>query len=180
MPALYYHEDDYCQIEVMPAQNRGFCERQAGMIDEFADAHRSGHGYTGMFSRSESPIPLSGLGIAKASLERLLDGVLPKTEEVLTGYSTYLEACDDTAAYGYSDNVAMFFDWNDGTIGNIWLVLDVRDEGDVAAARRMLAALSELGDLIIADWGWSFIESLADREGIDGYLRKRLAAFSKT
>lgn len=42
MPSIYFHEDDFCQIEILPIENLGFCLKQAGCIEEFAKTHKSG------------------------------------------------------------------------------------------------------------------------------------------
>jgi hypothetical protein len=36
---VYFHEDDYCQQEVLPLTALDFCSKQIKEIDEFAVAH---------------------------------------------------------------------------------------------------------------------------------------------
>lgn len=54
----YFHEDDYCQVEILPVENLSFYKRQAREIEDFADEHREGVGFTDMYVREKKPIPL--------------------------------------------------------------------------------------------------------------------------
>lgn len=44
MREIFFHEDDYRQIEPQPLQNLPFCLEQAGMVDEFSRKQRDGVG----------------------------------------------------------------------------------------------------------------------------------------
>ena len=177
MASIYFHEDDYCQIEILPVENFGFCLQQAGLIDEFAEEHRSGGGYTDIFVRDANPASIYCKRIPAGIFESAFEGI-PKFDEVFSGYSSYREKCERTSAFGYDANVAVFYEEKDGFIGNIWLALDIYEENDVSIACNILALLSNLGDYIIVDWGWGFIEKLGNTEKIRSYLQKRLETFS--
>ena len=177
MAEIYFHEDDYCQIEILPVENFGFCLQQAGLIDEFAEEHRSGGGYTDIFVRDTNPTSIYSKRIPTDIFESALEGI-QKYDEVFSGYSSYREKYEDTSAFGYDVNAAVFYQQKDGFIDNIWLALDIYEENDVSIASNILALLSNLGDFIIVDWGWSFVEKLSNAEIIRLYLQKRLEAFS--
>ena len=55
MREAYYHEDDYCMIELLPLDNLQHCLTQMGEQQAFADAHRSGAGWTDMFVPEAPP-----------------------------------------------------------------------------------------------------------------------------
>ena len=74
MASAFFHEDDYCQVEVLPITARGYCLAEMGRIDDFADAHLDGAGWTAMYVRGESPQPLASLGI---TLEELVPRAVP-------------------------------------------------------------------------------------------------------
>ena len=171
MASIYFHEDDYCQIEILPVENLGFCLQQLGLIDEFAEEHRVGGGYTDMFVRETNPTSIYSKRIPTAIFESAFEGI-PKFDEVFSGYSSYREKCKYTSAFGYNANVAVFYEEKDCFIDNIWLALDIDEEKDVSAACNILATLSKLGDFIIVDWGWGFVEKLGNTENIRPYLQK--------
>lgn len=46
----FFHEDDYCQWEILPLTAKGFYMKQMGEIDDFAEEHQLASGvYTDMF-----------------------------------------------------------------------------------------------------------------------------------
>jgi hypothetical protein len=179
MTSIYYHEDDYCQIEILPVENLSFCLEQAGLIDEFAEAHKDkdGFGYTDAFVRSENPVQLHNNKIPYEAFEKAIIKIFPKYDEVTTGYSPYQEKNIITSAFGCDENVVVFCEEEDGVVKNIWLTLDVFTENDMELAGELFVVLSTLGDFIIADWGWSFIAEINDREKIEQYIQKRFDIF---
>ena len=88
---VFYHEDDYCQIEIQPVENYGFCAKQAGLIVEFTEADGTKDGFANVYLRDQSPISLLDKGISAHAIEKALAQSFPKYDEVLTGYSTYRE-----------------------------------------------------------------------------------------
>ena len=178
MKSVYFHEDDYCSIEILPEENLEFCLLQAGQIDEFSAAHKAALGYTDIFLRGVEPCSLSEKMISRETIDEALSAVLPMFDEVLTGYSTYRERCEDTYAFGYDDNVVIFYEVKDGHVEHIWLSLFIRDSEEMMRAGRVFASLSKIGNFIIADWGWSYIEKLDNSESLGQYLRDRLEAWS--
>ena len=178
MSSVYFHEDDFCQIEILPIENLGFCLKQIGCIDEFAETHRSGFGYTDMYIRDVAPFSLTNKRIMRAQLKNALYGIAREFDEVYTGYSSYREKCDSTHAFGNDENIVLFFDVKNDLVQNIWLMLDIGKEEDILMVQNMFRILSKIGKFIIADWGWSFVEDIENHTEIEKYLQERLEVFS--
>jgi len=140
------------------------------LIDDFSEAHWDKYGYTDIYMRSDNPVSLFDLKISDKALEETLAAILPRFDEVFTGYSTYREKCEDTCAYGHDEHVVVYFKANDGYVKNIWLTLSISNEADAERALELMDSLSGIGDLIIADWNWSFIEKLSEKSQIRNYL----------
>ena len=79
MTEIYFHEDDYCQIEVLPVSNWEHCATQIGEIESFSEAHPApgGTGWTDMYVREENPFSLRDLGISRTTLASALREALP-------------------------------------------------------------------------------------------------------
>jgi len=178
MSSIYFHEDDFCQIEILPVENFEFCAKQAGLIADFADTNRSESGYTNTYIRSGPPTPLKNKKISKKSLARTLNNVLPKFDEVLTGYSSYRQKCQFTSAFGYENEVVIFFEEKNRIVANIWLTLNIKNENNLTTAHEILIALSKFGDFLIADWAWDYVERISSHERINKYLHERLERYS--
>ena len=126
MREAYFHEDDYCQIELVPEANWEFCANQMGAIDSFSTEHRDGAGWTDMFVRGNNPAPLGSLGISRGDLIKTIHPRLPQFDHVFTGYSSYRELCPHTTAFGADMSVALFAQYDDADLVTAaWFAFDV-------------------------------------------------------
>lgn len=171
MRTVYFHEDDYCQCEVLPPAAKGYCLREMGEIDAFADGHREGQFYTDIYLREDSPHTLREMALRSEQLAAVLD-FLPAFDRVETGYSSYREECTSTCARGLSDDLAVFWDTDDeGFVKALWTVIWVKDES-IDTARRVYTALGSLAPLLLADWNASACVDLTDNAAIEQYLKE--------
>src|SRR5262245_7306691 len=87
---IYFHEDDYCQQELLPREALPFAEVQVKEVDEFADAHRApgGMGWTNIYMRKEPPVGFQTLGMKKEDFAAAVSLHLPPFDLVYTGYSS--------------------------------------------------------------------------------------------
>jgi hypothetical protein len=53
MREAWFHEDDYCRVELLPEANWDFCVQQMRDLKEFGEAHWTGCGWSKML---ESPM----------------------------------------------------------------------------------------------------------------------------
>ncbi len=148
---IYFHEDDYCQQELLPRGAAAHAEGELNKIGDFADAHRApgGLGWTDIYIGQEAPVKLRALGIEKEVFAQTVSRFLQPFESVLTGYSSYRQRCNNTGAWGRSDACALFAEWDhDGIITHAWAEFFDEDEASVLAAARAIAALGKLRPLV--------------------------------
>jgi len=177
MRNIYFSEDDFNQIEILPEENEIFCINQAKEIDTFAEAHKSGAGYTDMFLQGEPPTTLYEKSISIKTLENAITQFLPKYDEVYEGYGEHKILCSNINAYGVDEDVVLFCQLKGDVVEYIWLTLDIKKENDVSVAVNMFKGIESIGSFIVADWGWSFIKHISKREDIKEYLEERLDVF---
>jgi len=62
---IYFHEDDFCQAEILPIGSWKHCLEQIKEIDEFSHSHQAPGriGWTEMYIRKDSPDELKMLGM---------------------------------------------------------------------------------------------------------------------
>jgi hypothetical protein len=172
MGTAFFHEDDYCQVEVLPASARGYCLREMGLIDEFAEAHWDGAGFTDMYVRGQPPMPLASLGTILAEWESALGPLVPRFTQVLTGYSSYREPCPSVVGWGVSDSQAVFAGVDEAkVVGPVWLSLNGVTAERVGLWSRLLRSLPRAAELLIADWSASQVVPLAEEPALEAYLR---------
>ena len=163
MNEVYFHEDDYCQQELLPLAAMEFCRQQITEIDDFSAAHQApgGMGWTDMFMREESPESLINLGISVATLRDTLTAYLPEIPVVCTGYGSHQEICKHTIGFGFDAACVVYAEWkNEDVVTNIWTGLFTPDAAELRRAVDSLQLLGRRYPLLYVDWAWSFATAL--------------------
>ncbi|MEN9493671.1 MAG: hypothetical protein RJA63_4120 [Pseudomonadota bacterium] len=177
---IYFHEDDFCQIQLLPARNWGHCAQQLGELSEFAEAHRApGGGWTEVYMRQDEPESIASLALTVDRLGTLLASSLEPFDRVDTGYGSRRDPCEHTRAWGFDEDCAVFLEFaHDGTVQHIWLGLG---RPGAEAQRSLLKALGDLGNLhpmLLVDWGWGRLFRADDGASLASYLAEREAHWS--
>lgn len=174
---IYFHEDDYCQQQLLPREATAHATSEIEKIDSFAEAHHApgGVGWTDIYLRQEAPAQLRTFKIKREDFASLISPVLPAFDVVLTGYSSHREVCKKTAAWGISQQCSLFADWDDdGTIANVWSEFFDPAEESIRSAAKAVAALGRLHPLVFVDWAWSYTCDASEEERFAAMLRTKL------
>ena len=174
---IYFHEDDYCQQELLPREAFAFAEAELKKIGEFANRHRDpeGAGWTGLYVRPKPPVSFRAVGMTKESFDTIVTPHLPPFDLVYTGYGSYRERCRKAAAWGTSPQNSIFADWNeDDIIANVWTQFFESNEKSISTASRAVAALGRIHSLIYVDWGWSFACEIVNEAAFAARLQDKL------
>ena len=163
MREAYYHEDDFCQVELLPLDSLQHCLRQMGEQQVFADAHRSGAGWTDMHVREEAASKLCTLGITAEQLRLAVQDVLPPYDAVFTGYSSYRVECRNVLAFGGEDTETLFAGIDEhGIVADLWC----------SDAMPELLRLPLPEQLLLADWNAGLACPLSDHALFARYLQE--------
>lgn len=169
--SVFFHEDDYGQVEILPTAARPECLREMGRIATFAEAHRDGLGFTDIYLRGEPSVSLASLDIALVRLRSAIPPFLPPFDQVYTDYSSHRESCPSVFAWGLDDNAALFAGVReDGVVQALWLSLHGVPAGQFEAWSHALRLLPRSSDLILADWSRGEVVLLDDHAGLVAYL----------
>jgi hypothetical protein len=166
---LFYHEDDYCMVELTPIDNLNWLKQELNNASESSEKHFDGYGWTKMYVIKEHAVKLYS---RKINPDRLLE-IIRKTNftqapAVTTGYgSTTREDCPNT--YGFGEGYsAIYFSTMFDSVDKIWFTnLFALDR------EKVINLLHEIGkewDLVLVDWFQHTITSLADKESIKNYF----------
>ena len=176
LKAVWFHEDDYCQIELLPRVAEAFARHEAEAIRVFADAHRApgGVGWTDLYRQKQPPASMYNLHIALDSLGECIPRTLRPFDRVVTGYGSYPSSTERTAAWGRDRIGLIFADFDEvGVVRNVWF--DHFGAPFVEDVRAFLSACAARWDVILADWAWTQIVDLRDSAAVDAYLSLRAA-----
>jgi hypothetical protein len=167
-----FWEDDYCQIEIVPSENREFIKKQSRQIDQLASNSRTDYGFTETFGRGPMPVTTVSKEIRVDYLEKTLtDFKFQKARHIRYGKNETLN-CEvgDTKAFGFS-NFTIFFDTEDEFVKNIWLGIGlIVSAPQFDLIKDTLYTLGEDGELVLIDWNSLRLYDLTDRGQIQDYL----------
>ena len=149
---IYYHEDDYCQVEMLPSESLTWCTAQMDQIEESSVKNWSGNGWDEMFIREPEPIKIAQRNIVILQAVKDLCPPLDFYDKVFTGYSSYREVSKQTVA-AISDIDSRVFISSDGdVISKIWL--QINDNFGDLKCRNALIEFMASHRLFIVDWGF--------------------------
>jgi len=147
---LFYHEDDYCQIEILPRASLGYCAQELKQIAAFANDHKTAIEFADLYIRDNYPVDLVSLSIPADDLRRILAGEFIPAERVQTGRWRSRTECPHTEGFG-DQKFSVFFDQQDGIVTHIWLQVGYKRQQSEALLR-LLSALRQAWDIILVDW----------------------------
>lgn len=167
---IFFHEDDYLQIEILHRENKDFCKKQISNICDFTNEHKTNGGYTDIFVREESlKKSIKEYSIKVSEMEKALSKLFEISDNVFTGYGSYEVKCENTKAVYKDDDTVLYFEYEDEVINHIWLNRDI-DETDRKIIYDMLNILSSLIDFILVDYDMLYILEFKNKEDIDKYI----------
>ena len=170
--SVFFHEDSYCQVEILPAVAYGYCTHEMKRIDEFASAHRDGLGFTDVYLRTEPPASLMLLGITLSDLRSTIGETFAPFDQVFTGYSSHRERCPSVQAWGFDDSVAVFAGLDeDDVVLSVWLLLQGVTKRKIGEWCRALISLPRSDEMLLADWNSSEVVLLKDQPSLESYLK---------
>jgi hypothetical protein len=152
---LFVHEDDWGQIEVLPASCAEWCAREMGRLDAFAAAHEvpDGGGWTDMYVRDKPPAQIADLAIPFAAAVDALRARLPEFDVVTSGTFSDPQPVPHVRAFGPAHNVGVVL-VPDRTRCRVEMISLILDREDAASAEVVgaLASLPATEPLLLADW----------------------------
>jgi hypothetical protein len=169
--SIFYHEDEFRQIEIIPDDNLSMLKAESERIQRFANEHFDGSGFTDIYIRNHnSEIKLNQRKIDPIELEKILISIgLSRISIVFTGYGqNFRELHKDCIAYS-KQNSAIYFDFKGDVVEHIWFTNPWGIDRD-----RLTDALEKMGhkwNLLLQDWNLVVTVELKDKEAIEGYLK---------
>jgi hypothetical protein len=175
--AIYFHEDDYCQSQLLPLSALANCRKQLAEIHRFADAHRAeGAGYTDIYLRKEGPAALADLQLASADVERLLSSHLACHRLITTGYGSIADPVPRVVAFGAGQLACVFVHFNEaGLVLEIFTQFRSMQPPEMQRMHAALSDLSGTAELLLVDWEDGDLLALTDREALHKYISRARA-----
>jgi len=168
---LFFHEDDYCMLELVLLGQQNEVEEEMSHIATFSEEHRTEAGYTDVYARKSDADGLTELGILIADIEAAVTSFAQPYDIVSTGYgSSYRVECPQIRAFGPNEETVLFCEHKDGILYKAWLTLEFEDRDRYKWSLKLLRTLAGLAPLALADWSWGVHLELRDDAALAAYL----------
>lgn len=167
--SIFYHEDDYRQVEILPFENFNELIKQAENVQDFAEKNFDGVGYSDIMIREENGFKLKQRGIKWRALDQLLSELpVKKYTEVSTGIRPGEMKRKNTFGYGENYN-GIFFNFEADEVKEIWIVGFPKVEKTKLA--QTLSIIGSKWNLLLMDWNSLELIDLKDKDQIEKYLK---------
>jgi hypothetical protein len=170
---LFVHEDDWGQIEMLPAACAAWCEAEIARIDRFARDHASpdGAGWTDMYVRPAAPLTLESVRIPFGAAANVIGARLPAFDVVSSGTFSSPEPVPHVRGFGPAANsgIVLVGDKTRAHVAMITIVLN----GERKEQREVLDALVHLpssAPLLLVDWARGHVVPFGDHTEITRYV----------
>lgn len=170
---IYFHEDDYCQIEILPLSLWDYCVEEMKKISDFAVNHQAEIGWTDIYLREDAPKSLAELSISIDELKEKIEKTMFPYSKVTTGYSTYVEECQNCLAWGIGERDFTLFvnSTNGNIIDTMWLDFGIIKNNNFPLILETFRNLPNFNQLIIADWRWEQVANIGNEKSLVNYLK---------
>jgi len=176
--SVFYHEDNYRQIDILPIQNIFSVQQEADKISELSEEDYTGDGFLKAYAISQTKYPLEKLNINRRVFEALLkEDSLFYFDEVYTGYSSYTELKKDTYAFGY-ENYVIYYTVLNNIVTAIWVDYNFLSDTLNERPMRLKTTLYKIGvlyKLMLVDWNQDISVDLSKEIGISSYIKQVLS-----
>lgn len=167
-----FWEDDYCQIEVVPFENKEYILKTINQINDLADNSRTEFGFTETFGRGQMPVTTFSKEFRIDYFQQLLISFEFEKAKSIKYESHKILDCetDLIKAFGFT-NFTMFFDTEEEFVKNIWLSINlIVSVKQYDLIKSVLYSLGEECEMILIDWNSLELFDLRDKNQIEKYL----------
>ncbi|ANH81285.1 hypothetical protein A8C56_10065 [Niabella ginsenosidivorans] len=173
--SIFFHEDFYRQIELIPEEN--YFGTRKDIDQNFIQEEPSKYGFINITERKEQAIKTEVLRIHMDIIENVLSPfTIKKFDTVITGYNKTEILKENIMALGF-ERFALFFETKLNIVNNIWMSQSA-DLPRETSNSKLLQALTILGKqfkLILVDWNEEIVVRLSSTTTLQHYLKENFA-----
>ncbi len=171
--SLFYHEDFYKQIELVPWKNY-FATLRA--IVELPHGPGSDAGFLNCSVRPEHPAKMSDEKITLDQVNgKLKPLALSYHDHIVSGYSTSTYEVLDTIAWGF-ERYGIFVESKGGIVAGLWLCQSPKfsTTNSGHALKEAIRELSSDFSLVLVDWNKEILVDTSKEQPLKNYLTEVL------
>lgn len=168
--SISIHEDDYCQLQLLPHENIDFIRNEMEEIIGFSSENYNENGYKNIYVRKKPNIAITEKNITRSELENLIINFnFEKIQDVNIGYGN---SYNKSLNYGFgTKECAILFECEkDDIVITIWLNFYwIATEKQKQDLEKLLIKIKENWNLLLIDWNQNIAVELSENN-IKKYL----------
>lgn len=174
---VFYHEDNFCQIELVPIQNLLAERHETNYIKQYSEQNFTNDGFINIFSRTQIQYSLANLSINHNVFKSILkNDYLYYFEEVYTGYASLEILKPNVHGLGF-ENYILYYEFQADIIVKMWLDYNLLSDTLKVYPEKLKLAFYKLGityNLILLDWNELIAVDLKNETALVNYVREVL------
>jgi hypothetical protein len=167
--SLFFHEDFYKQIELVPRQNYFATQR---VIAELPHEQEPDEGFLTCVVRPEHPVRISDEKITLDQVNgKLKPLALSYHDQIVSGYSNSTYEVPDAIAWGF-ERFGIFVESKGDTVTGLWLCRSTKFSADNSghALKEAIMTLSSEFSLVLVDWNQEILVDTSKERPLRNYL----------
>jgi hypothetical protein len=172
---ILFHEDDYCQIELVPKENFFALNNELEVIQDNTSV--GNNGFLSIVSRNQIKRSLKERNIRVSEFDVILSkDSMFRYGKVYKGYSEHKEFVPHTKGYGFENYVLFVSDAN-GIVSRSWIIYKRISDTLNITPQHLKKALFDLGQnfhLFLVDWNELITINLEKKGDVENYIENVL------
>jgi hypothetical protein len=174
---VFFHEDNFCQIELLPIQNILIKRNEVDLAQEHSHKNYTSDGFIKISNRSQVKYSLTELRINCDNLKIILkDEAIFYFDKVYTGYSTQRTFKENIHGFGF-ENYILYYEFENNMATKFWIDYNLLSDTLNCYPEKLQNALFKLGslyDLILVDWNELITVILRNKLALLKYVKETL------
>ena len=172
MHDFYFHEDEPGQIQVLPIEWRGYCEKSFNDLKAHDEAHfdPASTSWDEMYTFPEPDPDLPGIRMSEARFVELLKPHARQFDQL----DNPLAEWDKVRAIGFGPdggNTGIIADLDDNSVGTLWCRTYSSNQKDQEVLANLFCALTTDQHLLLVGWANHTLVDLRNRADVEEYLQ---------
>ena len=171
--SIFFHEDYYCQIELIPEENYFITKRQ---FNKSTDQDEFTLGLEECNIRESKPVNIATRKISIKDISSILNPLAKSySDNIESGYGSTTYRIKNSNVWGF-DYYGIFVEYQNGIISNIWLWTNSNFSNNNSGIN-FHDALLHIGiqyKLILVDWNREIVVRFSNPADLNNYLINNL------
>ncbi len=166
---IIYLEDSFCQVELVPVENKLFILNQMSKIENTVGNINSEYGYIECIQRESEPITVKSKNIQFKDVLETIGAELELNECVYCAIGSSFQLSESTVAFGF-DSLNVMVTRKSNTVEHLWINGYTKSFAEAEKLAYVVNKLCNEYRLAVCDWDACELIESSDTESMKQYM----------